>query len=158
MKMIFWSGIAVICAVSTPALARDMDGSGMHNQMHGMGMHQNMQSDRRISLGLMGPVKQHQLANMRSHLEAVSDIVDAIARGEFDQASETASRKLGLTPKMQKMCNAFDNADFRQMGLAFHKSGDELARVLKTHNTTASLQALRATMQYCTSCHSTYRQ
>jgi len=117
-----------------------------------------MQPDERISLGMQGPRKQHQLAMMRSHLEAVSDIVDALARGEFDSAAQTAQVKLGMTPQMKRMCNGFQNEDFRNLALAFHASADDLAKALKTHDTSASLQALHVTMQYCTSCHSTYRQ
>lgn len=157
MKKIIWIGIAGACAISTLAMAMDMGNPGMQHDMGGMDM-QNMQPDRRISLGLNDHMKQQQLAMMRSHLEAVSDIVNAIAGGKFDQASEIARLKLGLTPEMKQMCNAFDNEAFRKIGLAFHASGDELARVLKTHNTAASLQALHTTLQYCTVCHSTYRQ
>jgi len=157
-------GIAALCAVATLAAGKDMSGPGMSpgmgdmGGMHGMGMQAGMQPDGRVSLGLQGPRKQHQLAMMRSHLEAVGDIVDAIALGKFDRASETARLQLGLTPQMKKMCNGFKNEDFRKLGLAFHASADDLARVLKTHDTAASLQALHTTMQYCTSCHRTYRQ
>lgn len=163
MKLSAWIGIAAATwALTVPAAAADMNGPGMgmqHGMGMGMGMHgQMMQPDERISLGVQGPMKQHQLANMRARLEAISDIVDALARGEFDQASETAHLKLGLTPQMKKMCNNFKQDDFRTLAFSFHESGDELARVLKSHDMSASLQALRTTMQFCTTCHSTYRQ
>ena len=160
MKKMIWIAVAALCVVGTTAVAADMSGPGMQGGMgmqRGMGA-MGMQPDERISLGVQGPRKQHQLAMMRSHLEAVSDIVDALARGEFDSAAQTAQVKLGMTPQMKRMCNGFQNEDFRNLALAFHASADDLAKALKTHDTSASLQALHVTMQYCTSCHSTYRQ
>ncbi|TLS75607.1 cytochrome c [Mariprofundus erugo] len=159
MKTSIWISMAAACVLALPVHAAESMGPGMmHGMGMGMGMQGKMQADNRISLGLKGPQKQHQLANMRAHLEAVSDIVDALSRGEFDQASDTASRKLGMTPQMKMMCNSFKQDDFRTLAFSFHESGDELAKVLKTHDMSASLQALRTTMQFCTTCHSTYRQ
>ena len=114
--------------------------------------------DERISLGLAPEQKQQQLANMRSHLKAVQDIVGMISENRFNEASEIAHDKLGLTPEMQKMCNMFNNAGFRDMGLAFHRSADELGETLKRGNVTESLHALHGTMNYCVQCHASYRQ
>jgi len=114
--------------------------------------------DARISLGLSPQMKQHQLSNMRSHLEAVQAITGLIAEGEFDKASEMAHKKLGLTEEMNKMCNMFDNKDFTELGLAFHKSGDDLGEALLTKDTNKSLHALQATLGYCVQCHAGFRQ
>jgi hypothetical protein len=103
-------------------------------------------------------MKEHQLANMRSHVEAIARIVDLMSEGNFDEASVIAHAKLGLTPEMQMMCGMFNNADFERRGRAFHQSGDALGEALHTKDLTASLRALNSTMQYCVSCHATYRQ
>jgi hypothetical protein len=95
---------------------------------------------------------------MRSHLEAIQLITGLISEGAFDQASEIAHSSLGLTEEMNKMCNMFENKDFTELGLAFHKSGDELGETLLTKDTSKSLHALQATMGYCVQCHATYRQ
>ena len=47
-----------------------------------------------------------------------------------------------------------ENEAFRNLGLAFHKSGD----ALQTKDATESLQALHITMGYCVQCHATFRQ
>jgi len=125
------------------------------------GMHHEMMSsnqDVRVSLGLSPAMKQHQLANMRSHVEAVRSIVGLLSEGSFDEASRIAHSKLGLTDKMKKMCNSFKNEAFRNLGLAFHKSGDALGEALKAKDTTQSLRALHTTMGYCVQCHATFRQ
>ncbi len=125
-----------------------------------MGSHHHDMSvmDTRISLGVTGPMKQHQLSNMRSHVEAIKSIVGLMAEQKFDEASKIAHAKLGLTPEMQAMCGMFGNEEFAKLGFAFHKSGDDLGDVLQTRDANASLRALNRTMQYCVECHATYRQ
>lgn len=124
-----------------------------HQAMH----HQQMMDDR-ISLNLPPEMKQHQLSNMRSHVEAIKSIVGLMSENKFDDASKIAHDKLGLTPEMKEMCNMFDNEKFKTLGLAFHKSGDDLGDALKTKDVNKSLRALNTTMGYCVECHSTYRQ
>jgi hypothetical protein len=129
------------------------------DQMH-MGNHHHDMSmmDMRTSLGVTDDMKQHQLSNMRGHVEAVKNIVGLISESKFEDASKIAHAQLGLTPEMQSMCGMFNNKDFEKLGLAFHKSGDELGDTLKTKDVNASLRALNKTMQYCVECHATYRQ
>jgi hypothetical protein len=126
----------------------------MHNGNH----HDMSVMDTRISLKLSPKMKQHQLTNMRGHVEAIKSIVGLMAENKFDEASKTAYSGLGLTPEMQAMCGMFDNKEFNALGLAFHQSGDELGKVLKAGDVNASLSALNKTMQYCVQCHATYRQ
>jgi len=150
--------LSVMIFAATTAFAQDMNSSDhmmKHSGMHAM----NQSDDGRISLGLGPMQKQHQLANMRSHLKAVQSIVGLISAGEFNEASKVAHKKLGLTPEMQQMCNNMStNKEFKSMGLAFHQSGDELGEVLKSKDLKRSLKALHTTMNYCISCHATFRQ
>jgi len=164
MSMKKTAAVLMIAAWTTlPAMAGEMMHSHMmgHGMMSGMGMHKSGMSragDLRTSLNLPAPMRHKQLAMMREHLQAVNDIVALIAGGKFDAASQIAHNKLGLTPEMKKMCKMFANNDFRQMGLAFHQSADELGDVLKTKNLNKSLRALNTTMNSCVQCHATFRQ
>lgn len=146
---LLWFGAARISP------AQDDDGSKGPIMRHDM---DHSMHDGRVSLGLPPEMKQHQLANMRSHLAAVQTILQLIVEGEFDQASVVAHSKLGLTDEMKNMCNMFDDEEFRTLGLAFHASGDALGEVLQTGDTTESLRALQATMGYCVQCHAAFRQ
>ncbi len=129
-------------------------GASMDHSMH----HQHVMDDR-VSAGVSPEMKQHQLANMRSHVAAVQSIVGHLAKNEFDQASQEAHSKLGLTDEMKKMCTTMsDNKEFTSLGLAFHKSGDDLGDALQTKDMKKSLQALHDTMDYCVKCHATFRQ
>ncbi len=115
-------------------------------------------TDQRISLNLSERMKRHQLADMRAHLAAINGIVGLMTENRFAEASKLAHEKLGLTPEMQKMCNMLGNEKAAAMGLAFHKSGDELGDALATGDVNRSLSALHNTMQYCVECHATFRQ
>ena len=130
--------------------AQDND-SSMGDMMHST-------NDGRISLNLSPEMKQHQLANMRSHLEAVQTIVGLIAEGAFENASGIAHSKLGLTEEMQRMCNMFSNNEFKELAFAFHRSGDLLGDALKTGDIDKSLRALQNTLGYCVRCHAAFRQ
>ena len=134
------------------ALAAD---EKMHHENH---HHDMSMMDTRTSLGLSAEMKQHQLSNMREHLDAISSIVALMSENKFEDASKVAHTKLGLTPEMQKMCSMFGDEKFMALGMAFHKSGDDLGDALQTKDTNTSLRALNKTMQYCVTCHAAYRQ
>ena len=143
--------------LSIAALNSFADESDTMMRMNHHAMHEGI-IDTRISLNLPPEMKQHQLANMRSHVEAVQSIAGLLSIGDFDQAAKVAHSKLGLTDEMKKMCGMFGNEKFEKIGLAFHKSGDELGNVLQTKDVSKSLQALHDTMSYCIECHATFRQ
>lgn len=114
--------------------------------------------DGRTSLGLNAMQKNHQLANMRSHLEAVQQITILLSEEKYDEASQIAYTKLGSTTEMRLMCASFGDKDFETLGLDFHKSADKMSEVIKQHDKNKSLEALSNTLNYCVQCHKTYKQ
>lgn len=122
-----------------------------HDKSHAM-------NDDRTVLKMSPLLKQHQLSNMRSHMEAVQSIIGFLAKGDFDRAAQEAHSKLGLTEEMKTMSGMFGNEKFRSLAVAFHQSGDELGDALQTKDTNKSLQALYVTMGYCVQCHAAFRQ
>ena len=153
MKRILLTASILLCLINVNDVYSNDEQMHMEKHHHDMNM-----MDSRTSLGVTGPMKQHQLSNMRGHVEAIKTIVGLMSESKFDEASKVAHGQLGLTPDMQAMCGMFNNKDFEKLGLAFHKSGDELGNALKTKDVNASLRALNKTMQYCVECHATYRQ
>jgi hypothetical protein len=149
-RIILLLGILLFAGLAFNSFAEE-EGSKTEHMMHSA-------NDDRISLGLSPAMKQHQLSNMRSHVKAVQSIVGLISEGSFDKASQIAYSKLGLTEEMKKMCNSFENEAFKNLGLAFHKSGDDLGEALQAKDMTKSLRALHSTMGYCVQCHATFRQ
>lgn len=114
--------------------------------------------DTRISLGLSAEMKQHQLSNMRKHTEAIQSIIGLMSENNLEEAAKIAHSNLGLTPEMQMMGSMMGGEKFMTLGIAFHKSGDDLGDALRTGDVNKSLRALNKTMQYCVECHATYRQ
>ncbi|MBI5625701.1 MAG: cytochrome c [Nitrosomonadales bacterium] len=153
MKRILIAVLAFIWIVGLNAVFASDEKMQHQSHQHDMSM-----MDTRTSLGVSGGMKQHQLSNMRAHLEAIQSIISLISEDKFKDASKIAHTELGLTPEMQKMCSMFNNEKYMTMGMAFHKSGDDLGDVLNTKDAKASLRALNKTMQYCVECHATYRQ
>ena len=129
--------------------------------MHKMGMSQMDMNpdDERQSLGIKGTMQGvHQLSNMREHLTAVSEIVQLMNTGKYDEASKIASEKLGLTLEKNSMCGSFNNKSFEEMGVRFHKSADDFAQTLKTKDQKKSMVALEKVLNGCVLCHSTFKQ
>lgn len=122
-------------------------------------MDMDQEEDTRQSLGIKGTMKgEHQLSNMRAHLTALSEIVGLMNNKKYDEASKIAQEKLGLTVRMNSMCGDFQNKSFETMGVAFHKSADNLAQTLKTKDSKKSMVALEKVMNGCVLCHSTFKQ
>lgn len=114
--------------------------------------------DGRVSLNLNKMQKNHQLSNMRSHLEAVQEITLLLSQDNYDKASELAYTKLGSTTEMKLMCASFGDKGFEKLGLEFHKSADIMSEVFKKRNKDNSLTALSNTLNYCVQCHAAYKQ
>ena len=117
-----------------------------------------MKNDKRMSLKLNPMQKNHQLINMRSHLEAVQQIITLLATEKYDEASKVAYKKLGSTTEMKLMCASFGDKNFENLGLEFHKSADKMSEIFKGRDKDKALGALSNTMNYCVKCHATYRQ
>jgi len=128
-----------------------------HMPMHKMDVVQD--DDDRQSLGIKGTMQgAHQLSNMRAHMTALAEIVKHMNSNQYDEASNVAQEKLGLTVSMNSMCGSFGNKSFETMGVAFHKSADDLAQTLKTKDHKKSMIALEKVMNGCVLCHSTFKQ
>ncbi len=163
------AAMAAVLFMASSAYAADVQ-TGRQSRRHHMTKAMSMGSalrhqpgksgakDPRISLNLPAPMRRKQLSMMRGHLKAVDDIIALVAEGKFDAASRVAHGRLGLTPEMKKMCDMFENDDFREMGLAFHQRADRLGDTLKTGDMKQSLRALRVMLNSCVQCHDTFRQ
>jgi cytochrome c556 len=149
------SGVFLSIGIFLVSYADENTSTEHHMKHHKMMEHVN---DERISLGLSEKMKVHQLANMRSHVEAIQTIIGLIAEEDFNAASEVAHSKLGLTEEMRNMCNMIENEAFKSLGLKFHESADTMGEILKTGDMNKSLKALHTTMGYCVQCHRTFRQ
>ena len=130
----------------------------MAAQENDIGLTAHNISDLRIPLGLSPRIQHRLLVNMRTQFKATQAIIGLLAREKFEPAAKVAHARLGLTDEMKQIYDLSKNEDFKQLGMAFHKSASELEAVLRTKDMKKSLQALRDTMGYCVQCHQQFRQ
>lgn len=116
-------------------------------------------SDKRRPVKMTAEMAEHQLRNMRDHLEAITGIVDAMAGKDFKKM-EKESLRLATTPEMKMSCNNMGKATpgFSEMGLALHSTADKLVHAAKKKDYDLFVRKLGATLRTCTSCHSSFKQ
>jgi cytochrome c556 len=135
--------------------------------------------DARQPLDFPPPMRQHMLANMRAHLEALSEILAALSAGDAAKAGAIAKARLGLESAGAAACNPSASGktgamgdmaammgrhmpeEMRALGYAMHDSASKFA--LEAANASSSgdlkpaLAALAQVTQNCAACHSAYR-
>lgn len=161
------AGILVLEAVSVAAQQHD---------------HSAMPADARRPLDFPDHMRQHMLMNMRSHFEALGDIVAALGEGDGAKASQIAKERLGLESpaaaacqkpgvggeahsrhmsQMAAMMAEFMPEQMRAMGYAMHESASdfavEAAKMLPGGDPKPALKALAKVTENCSACHAAYR-
>ncbi len=115
--------------------------------------------DHRQPVPLQPTMAWHQKQNMMGHLLAIQEITDSLAREDWDGVA-TAAHRIGQSPQMQQMCEHMGAGapGFTEMALEFHRRADTIAEAATARDLGSVLRATAATLQSCTSCHSTFRQ
>jgi|MudIll2142460700_1097286.scaffolds.fasta_scaffold07485_5 hypothetical protein len=115
--------------------------------------------DQRTPVPLLPMMANHQKQNMREHLEAVQEIVAALAVEDYDAIAKAAGR-IGFSEPMGQMCNHMGAGApaFAEQALAFHRTADRIGAAAKARDKTKVLTELGVTMKACTGCHATWKQ
>lgn len=109
-------------------------------------------------------MRDHILANMRDHLLALQQIQSALARQDFDQASDIAEHRLGMSSL--GLHGAHDSAKFmpdgmKATGSSMHRNASRLAIAAKdaavTNDWRVVLDAMSNVTAQCVACHAGYR-
>lgn len=121
-------------------------------------------SDGRELVRYPDAMRLHTLANMRDHLRTIGDIQAALARGAFDDASQLAEGRLGMTSLALHGAHALERympAGMQAAGAAMHRAASRFSVVAKDASVTGDLKAalgsLAALSQTCVACHDAYR-
>lgn len=157
-------------------------------QNHDHAMHQappamSQAQDVRQTVNFPPAMKEHTLSNMRDHLQALSEILTAMAGGQFGKAAGIAKARLGMdspsaegcqsqgtaaalstarTTNMDHQMAEFMPEGMRNLGLAMHQSASLFAAQAMTASTTGdadkkAMAALSQVTRQCVACHSAYR-
>jgi len=140
--------LALTVLVTVPAVASPPYApAGMHTP------------DFRLDLPLPVMMAEHQKRSMRNHLQAVSDIVAALAADDFASIEKSASR-IGFSEQMGHMCENFGRAApaFTEQALAFHHTADRIGVAARARDRGQVIGALSDTLVACTECHAKWKQ
>lgn len=145
--------------------------------------HMGMPLDTRQPLDFPPHMRKHMLMNMRSHLEALGEILAALGEGDGVKAGAIAKARLGLelpaaaaclkpgaSAASAKMSPMVDMASMmaehmppqmREMGYAMHEFASafavEAAKMPPGGDAKPALKALAQVTQNCAACHAEYR-
>jgi hypothetical protein len=102
---------------------------------------------------------KRQKENMRAHLFAVREIILALVSDDF-ATIERAAQRIGFSEDKEQMCTQMGAAapGFTEQALAFHHMADRIALAAHERDRLRVLGQLGATLEICTSCHSTWKQ
>ncbi len=127
-----------------------------------------------VTISLPPAIRIQFLSNMRDHLAAMSEIQDALAEGNFEQAAGIAGHRLGLRAtssaacRMNKMENSrADNSalskfmpkDMHRIGYEMHAAADNFALVAQSSagDYRKAISALSRVTKQCVACHARFR-
>jgi hypothetical protein len=121
-------------------------------------------ADRRQPVRFPLELREHTLANMRDHLLALQEIQERLAKGELDQASDIAERRLGmssLTTHGAHEVAKYMPQGMQDAGTAMHRSASRFSvaalDAAVTNDLKPALSALADVTASCVACHAAYR-
>jgi len=141
MRVLTLAMLALLgCAVSVPAAA----------------------DDGRTVIRLPAETRSGFLDEMRGHMDALDDVISALAAKEFARASHVARTELGIGSG--KGFGRFMPPEFREMGMAMHRSALDFADaaaatppVPAAQDWARAMMALQSVSTACRACHSAFR-
>ena len=138
--------------------------------------------DSRQLVNFPPEVKAHALANMRGHLKALADTMDAFARKKYAEAADIADKQLGMGSQGAIGCQMKDMGmmpmsdtahldhqmsllmpeKMRELGQNMHRAANEFAAKARdadkdNKNAASAAIALARIPQQCVACHASYR-
>lgn len=165
-KLVVVAAIILTAGASRLALSADPPEPSHHEHMD-MAMpaaHSGVAPDVRQLVRYPESLRTHTLANMRDHLQTMGRIQEALANGAFDQASDLAEQRLGMSSL--KMHGAAEVAKYMPEGMqlagtGMHHAASQFATVAKDASVTGNLKPVLASLarlnQTCVACHAGYR-
>ena len=116
--------------------------------------------DARTKVEFPDRMKAHLLGNMRDHLEALSDIQAALAKGQMEKAGDIAEARIGMSSMIAH--NAAHMAPFmpkgmQDIGSEMHHAASRFAMIASEGDLPKALDALSRVTAQCVACHMNYR-
>ena len=114
----------------------------------------------RSSLDLSPSAEEGLKLTMREHLEALQQILAALAGDDYEKAAAIAHEELGFPKHHQAMQReqgfAFPSG-YQKLAMAHHQVAEDLAEVIPSKDMPRILKQLDRTVKACVDCHQTYK-
>ncbi len=157
--------LAVLLAAGTFAFSQNLMGGDQHDAMHHHGGQSRMSAeDARVLVELPPPLRQHMMANMRLHVSALNEIIEALATKHEDKAAHIAEWQLGLSSLKAHHADELGKhmpKEMRAIGWKMHSAASRFAIAAQNAGVTDDLRpalaALAEVTAQCTACHAGYR-
>lgn len=169
MRKFFFAAIGGLALAGAAAVAEDR-----HDHMQ---MMSKPPKDARIEVDVPDPMKVMMLSNMRSHQQAIAEILAALGKGDGEAAAKIAETRLGMGSPGSAACkpDAKSGAhgdmpmmmashmpdEMRALGMTMHaqatKFSQEAAKVKQGGDLRPALAELGQVVQACNACHAAYR-
>ncbi len=120
--------------------------------------------DGRVTVKLPEMMREHMLSNMRDHLIALEEITRFLANQKYDEASDIAENRLGMSSLElhgASHMGKFMPKEMAAIGTNMHRAASRFAIAAKDAEIDGGLNrafsALSEVMQQCVACHSGYK-
>ena len=156
-----WIGLLAVAIVPL-ALAQQHSMDPQHRMPPGEEM--TRPADTRQMVTFPPKLKEHELANMRDHLQTLSEIQSYLAKYDFDGAANVAEKRLGMSSF--DLHGAHEAAPYlpkgmQEAGTALHHAASRFAVAAQDatvgRDLGRALGALNEVTQTCIACHAAYR-
>ena len=116
--------------------------------------------DARTRVEFPDMMKTHFLGNMRDHLEALSEIQAALAKGQLDKAGDIAEARIGMSSMIAHDSShlaPFMPKGMQDIGTEMHHAASRFAMIASEGELSRALEGLSKVTEQCVACHMNYR-
>ena len=132
---------------------------GAHMGSGNTGVANSLPNDH-LTLDLSPSAEQIHRVVMREHLEAIQEIVGALAQGDFSKAEDITRTQLGFAKHREAMQRQQPEAfppTYHDLAMAHHEAAEELAHVIPSQDFKQILLKLDRTLETCVACHRAFK-
>ncbi len=126
----------------------------------------NAQDSRQL-VKMPAMMQEHMLANMRSHLASLNEMLDALAEGKTNEAAKIAEDRLGMSSLSlhgSAMLSKYMPEEMAALGTQMHHAASRFVIVAQDAELDPSVEsqrkvyrALQQVTENCNACHQAYR-
>lgn len=147
--------LLLLCIVTFGCSHHSRSHDGTHISNGNAGASESVQNDRSV-LKLSPSAKKVHRAVMREHLEAIHEIVGALAEGNFSKAEHITMTQLGFAKHREAMRRQQPESfppTYHDLAMTHHEAAEELAQVMASQDIQQILLKLDRTLEACVTCH-----